>query len=82
MERGSASQPQPLTGSAMPQPDYFFIKVGQKNKKLQWDEVQYLETGMNYVKLRLANSILEYPIRGTPTFVLEELLPPASPRPY
>jgi DNA-binding LytR/AlgR family response regulator len=56
-------------------PDYFFLKLGDKNHRIMWNEIYCIEAGKNYVKLQVAGGQMEYPIRGSMTFVLEELLP-------
>ena len=56
-------------------PDYFFVKIGIRKHKLQWSNVYCLEAGKNYVKLHLFHTNAEYPIRGTLSFVSEELIP-------
>lgn len=56
-------------------PDYFFLKLGGRNHRIQWSEVYCIEAGKNYVKLLIAGGQMEYPIRGSMTFVLEDLLP-------
>jgi DNA-binding LytR/AlgR family response regulator len=61
--------------SGIERPDFFFVKVGAKNHKLLWDDVFCIEAGKNYVRLRISGSATEYPIRGTLTFVLDQLLP-------
>lgn len=71
---GKADEPPP-SDSLDARPDFFFVKVGAKNHKLMWEDVYCIEAGKNYVKLRLAANATEYPIRGTLTFVLEQLLP-------
>lgn len=55
--------------------DYFFVRMGNLNHKISWEEVYCLEAGKNYVKLRLVQSGNEYPIRGSLNLVLEQLLP-------
>ncbi len=65
----------PSADETAERPDFFFVKVGAKNHKLMWEDVYCIEAGKNYVKLRLASGTTEYPIRGTLTFVLEQLLP-------
>lgn len=57
------------------QPDYFFVKVGSRTHKVLWEEIYCLEAGKNYVKLRSSISRLDYPIRGSLTYVLTSLLP-------
>lgn len=58
-------------------PTFFFVKVGPRNIKVMWEDVVRMESGKNYVKIKLADSHTEYPVRGTLTFVLEQLLPEA-----
>lgn len=56
-------------------PDYFFVKLGVKNRKVFWNEVYCLEAGKNYVKLRSEITGQDYPIRGSLTYVMENLVP-------
>lgn len=56
-------------------PDYFFLKLGGKNLRILWNEVYCIEAGKNYVKLQVAGGQMEYPIRGSMNFVLEDLVP-------
>ena len=56
-------------------PDYFFVKIGDKTHKLWWADVSALEAGKNYVTLRTAAYKGGYPIRGSLTYVLDQLLP-------
>jgi DNA-binding LytR/AlgR family response regulator len=56
-------------------PDFFFVKVGADRRKIFWKDIAYIAAGKNYVKLCSALTKEEYPIRGTLTFVLEQLLP-------
>ena len=58
-------------------PDFFFVKVRSERRKIFWKDIAYISAGKNYVKLRSALSEEEYPIRGTLTFVLGQLLPPS-----
>ena len=64
-----------LTEAAYNHPDFFFVKVRSERRKIFWKDIAYISAGKNYVKLRAAHSDEEYPIRGTLTFVLEQLLP-------
>ncbi len=56
-------------------PNFFFVKVRSERRKIFWKDIAYISAGKNYVKLRAVNSTEEYPIRGTLTFVLEQLVP-------
>jgi two-component system, LytTR family, response regulator LytT len=56
-------------------PEYFFVKLGTRTHKVQWSQVYCIEAGKNYVKLRLRNSSNEYPIRGSLSYVINNLLP-------
>lgn len=58
-----------------PPPDFLFVKVGNRNLKLLWQDILCIESGKNYVTLRSTNGKLVIPIRGTLTFVLTELIP-------
>jgi DNA-binding LytR/AlgR family response regulator len=63
--------------SAAPAPDFFFVKLGERTHKLYWREVQRLEANKNYVTLHLAGQRLGYPLRGSLTYVLDQLVPEA-----
>jgi two-component system, LytTR family, response regulator LytT len=58
-------------------PDFFFVKLGDRIHRLLWAEVSALEAGKNYVTLRTAAYKSGYPIRGSLTYVLEQLVPAA-----
>ncbi|WBO86753.1 response regulator transcription factor [Hymenobacter yonginensis] len=58
-------------------PDFFFVKLGDRTHRLLWAEVSALEAGKNYVTLRTAAYKSGYPIRGSLTYVLEQLVPAA-----
>jgi two-component system, LytTR family, response regulator LytT len=58
-------------------PDFFFVKLGDRTHRLLWAEVSALEAGKNYVTLRTAAYKSGYPIRGSLTYVLEQLVPVA-----
>lgn len=65
----------PLSDQPPARPDYFFVRIGLKNHRLLWRDVYCIESGKNYVRLRIRNSPTEYPIRGTLAFVTEQLIP-------
>ena len=56
-------------------PEFFYVKLGERTHKLQWMEVQRLEAGRNYVTLYTARQRVGYPLRGSLTYVLDQLLP-------
>ena len=56
-------------------PDYFFVKLGSKNQKVFWKDLFCIEAGKNYVKLRAEITGQDYPIRGSLTYIIENLLP-------
>jgi DNA-binding LytR/AlgR family response regulator len=58
-------------------PMFFFVKVGNRNMKLYWRDVYCLEAGKNYVQVQVNHSPVEYTIRGTLSFVVHQLVPPA-----
>jgi DNA-binding LytR/AlgR family response regulator len=58
-------------------PMFFFVKVGNRNMKLYWRDVYCVEAGKNYVQVRVNHSPVEYTIRGTLSFVMHQLVPPA-----
>ncbi|WP_161787175.1 LytR/AlgR family response regulator transcription factor [Hymenobacter sp. IS2118] len=72
------------TPASLPLPDepptgpthYFYVKVGGQIVKLYWSEVASLEAGKNYVTLRAPALRLSYAMRGSLTYVLDQLLPP------
>ena len=73
--RQPAAPPAPATPPAAP--EFFYVKLGERTHKLQWTEVQRLEAGRNYVTLYTARHRAGYPLRGTLTYVLNQLLPAA-----
>ncbi|MDO7876799.1 response regulator [Hymenobacter sp. ASUV-10] len=78
IERNISRQPAPLPApSAAPAeaPDYFFVKNGLHTVKLYWREVASLEAGKNYVTLRAPALRLSHAVRGSLTYVLDQLLP-------
>ncbi len=56
-------------------PEYFFVKLGDTNHRVQWADVSCIEAGKNYVTLRTGANRLGYPIRGSLSYVLDSLLP-------
>lgn len=77
----AAPVPTAPTDPAPPAPNFFFVKVGDKAHKLSWVDVVSIEAGKNYVTLRpVGEQRRGYPIRGSLTYVLEQLVP-ASLRP-
>lgn len=80
LEYAATRQPAPalgaLPGPAPAAPEFFFVKLGDRTHKLHWAEVQRLEAGKNYVTLHVAGQRAGYPLRGSLTYVLEQLVPP------
>jgi DNA-binding response OmpR family regulator len=58
-------------------PDFFFVKNGLHTVKLYWREVASLEAGKNYVTLRAPALRLSHAVRGSLSYVLDQLLPAA-----
>lgn len=79
LEYAATHQPAPAPAPATPPPapSFFFVKLGERTHKLHWTEVQRLEAGKNYVTLHVAGQRAGYPLRGSLTYVLDQLLPPA-----
>lgn len=81
LDRAATQQPAPLpTNQAAPAPaapEFFFVKLGERTHRLSWTAVQSMEAGKNYVTLYLANQQAGYPVRGSLTYVLDQLLPPS-----
>lgn len=75
IERFTTRQAAPLPAAATELTDYFFVKIGERTHKLHWVDVSCLEAGKNYVTLRAATYRTGYPIRGSLTYVLDNLLP-------
>lgn len=78
IERNTTRQPAPLPApGAAPAlaPDFFFVKNGLHNVKLHWRDVSSLEAGKNYVTLRAPALRLSHAVRGSLTYVLDQLLP-------
>ncbi len=76
MERHEQQIPLLAAVDEASKPDFFFVKMGTRTHKVMWKEVQTMEAGKNYVRLKNRDG-REYPIRGTLTFVTEQLVPPA-----
>ncbi|MDO7849158.1 response regulator transcription factor [Hymenobacter sp. M29] len=77
LEHASYRQAMPEAAPLAPAPDFFFVKLGERTHKLYWREVQRLEASKNYVTLHLADQRVSYPLRGSLTYVLEQLVPEA-----
>ena len=77
LDRAATQQPAPLPAPAPapPAPEFFFVKLGERTHKLYWTEVQRLEAGKNYVTLHVLGQRAGYPVRGSLTYVLDQLLP-------
>lgn len=75
MERHISKHVAEKPGNNAEKPDYFFVKLGTKTVKVFWSDVYCLEAGKNYVKLRVRGAGHEYPIRGSLTYVVDNLLP-------
>ena len=75
IERFTTQQVAPPATATAELPAYFFVKIGERTHKLHWAEVSSLEAGKNYVTLRAAAYRTGYPIRGSLTYVLDNLLP-------
>lgn len=74
--RQPAPAPAPPSAAPPAVPDFFFVKLGERTHKLHWADVQRLEASKNYVMLHSAGQRTGYPIRGSLTYVLDQLLPP------
>ena len=74
--RATAPLPTAPTDPVPPAPNFFFVKVGDKAHKLAWTDIVSIEAGKNYVTLRpIGDQRRGYPIRGSLTYVLDQLLP-------
>jgi len=67
----------PLAAEPAPAPDFFFVKLGERTHKLYWREIQRFEASKNYVTLYLSGQRVGYPLRGSLTYVLDQLVPAA-----
>lgn len=67
--------PLPSPAPAASPSEFFFVKLGERTHKLHWTEVQRLEAGKNYVTLHLPGQRAGYPVRGSLSYVLDQLLP-------
>lgn len=80
LEYAATRQPAPAPSAAtppLPISDFFFVKLHGRSRKLYWTSVQRLEVGKNYVTAFVAGQRAGYPLRGTLTYVLEQLVPAA-----
>ncbi len=79
LDRAATHQPAPLVASpsatAPTAPEFFFVKLGERTRKVPWTAVQRMEAGKNYVTLYLAGQQAGYPVRGSLSYVLDQLLP-------
>ena len=82
LEYAATRQPAPLPGPAAepraPAPDFFFVKLADHTHKVLWADVLRLEAGKNYVTLRVAGHARAYPLRGSLSYVLDQLVPEAQ----
>jgi two-component system, LytTR family, response regulator LytT len=65
----------PAGGLANAEPDYFFVKAGNRMVRLRWPDVYCLVAGKNYVQIRQAGTGVTYHLRGTLRFVVQQLVP-------
>ena len=79
LDRVATQQPAPLppAAPAASPSEFFFVKLGERTHRLHWTEVQRLEAGKNYVTLHLPGQRAGYPLRGSLSYVLDQLLPPS-----
>ena len=77
LEHARHRQVAPDAGTLAPVPDFFFVKLGERTHKLYWRDVQCLEASKNYVTLHLTDQRVTYPLRGSLTYVLDQLVPEA-----
>lgn len=79
LDRATSQQtaPLPVTEPPAASPSFFFVKLGERTHKVSWLAVQRLEAGKNYVTLHLSGQQAGYPVRGSLTYVLDQLLPAA-----
>ena len=56
-------------------PAFFYIKIGNRKEKLFWQDVYAMEASKNYVRIFINGQAVEYPLRGTISFVLDQLVP-------
>ena len=66
----------PTVADLTPEPDFFFVKVGNRTVKLRWQQVYCITAGKNYVQIRIVDTAVDYYIRGTLHFVTQQLVPP------
>ena len=78
LEYAATRQPAPAPSATPPPiPDFFYVKLRDQSRKLYWTNIQRLEVGKNYVTLYVAGQRSGYPLRGTLTYVLDQLVPAA-----
>ena len=79
LEAAATRQPAAPPTSATPPAatEFFYVKLGGRTHQLPWTEVLRLEAGRNYVTLHTAQQRAGYPLRGSLTYVLTQLVPAA-----
>ncbi|RYD53212.1 MAG: response regulator [Sphingobacteriales bacterium] len=70
-----ADMAQPI--SAYNRPNFFFVKIGPRKAKLYWRDAYCMESSKNYVRVYMKGHTSNYPVRGTLSFVLDQLVPKA-----
>ena len=69
----------PSAGSAVEDggmlPAYFYVKLGDRITRLQWQDVYAMKASKNYVLLYATGLPGDYPIRGSINYLLENLVP-------
>ncbi|QJD81566.1 LytR/AlgR family response regulator transcription factor [Spirosoma rhododendri] len=77
----NSTKPAATANQPTQQRDFFFIKVGNRNVKIHWRNVYCLEASKNYVQIRVIGTPVTYNVRGTLSFVQQQLVPVAI-QPY
>ena len=56
-------------------PEFFYVKIGARTKKMLWQDVFSIEAGKNYVIVRCNSANQSFPIRGSLLYIMDNLLP-------
>lgn len=72
----SSTTKHPALQDVEQQTSFFFVKSGDRYKKLEWQDIVYLQSDKNYTYLLNAADNTRYSIRSTLSKTLKNILPP------